>query len=115
MSNYQRIAGVLLSKVTTPGLMTDDIIKDTIGDLQQSMKQIFGDLHLDALVSTQETGTFTFTKRMSQNFLHENLSAGEKAAFDLLLDVVVRAAFNDSLYCVDEPEAHLAQEYKLNF
>ena len=57
----------------------------------------------------QDTGTFTFTKRMSQNFLYDNLSAGEKAAFDLLLDVVVnKAGFNDSLYCVDEPEAHLS-------
>ena len=68
-----------------------------------------GDLRLDALVSAEETGTFTFTKRKSRNFLYENLSAGEKAAFDLLLDVVVnKAAFDDSLYCVDEPEAHLS-------
>ena len=108
-SNYQRIIWRLLSKVTTPGLMTDNIIRDTIGDLQESMKRTFGDVHLDALVSAQDTGTFTFTKLKSQNFLYENLSAGEKAAFDLLLDVVVnKTAFNDSLYCVDEPEAHLS-------
>ena len=108
-NNYQRIIWRLLSKVTTPGLMTDDIIKDVIGDLQKSMKRIFGDIRLDTLVSAQDTGTFTFTKRKSRNFLYENLSAGEKAAFDLLLDVVVnKAAFNDSLYCIDEPEAHLS-------
>ena len=108
-NNYQRIIWRLLSKVTTPGLRTDDIIKDAIGDLQKSMKRIFGDIHLDALVSAQHTGTFTFTKRQSRNFLYENLSAGEKAAFDLLLDVIVnKAAFNDSLYCIDEPEAHLS-------
>ena len=108
-TNYQRIIWRLLSKVTTRGLKTDDIIKDTIGDLQKSMRSIFGDLRLDALVSAEETGTFTFTKRKSRNFLYENLSAGEKAAFDLLLDVVVnKAAFDDSLYCVDEPEAHLS-------
>ena len=64
---------------------------------------------LDALVSAQDTGTFTFTKGKSRNFLYENLSAEEKAAFDLLLDVVVnKVAFNDSLYCVDEPEIHLS-------
>ena len=108
-NNYQRIIWRLLSKVTTPGLMTDDIINDTIGDLQNSMKRTFGDIQLDALVSAQDTGTFTFTKQKSRNFLYENLSAGEKAAFDLLLDIVVnKTAFNDSLYCVDEPEAHLS-------
>ena len=108
-NNYQRIIWRLLSKVTTPGLMTDDIIQDTIGDIQKSMKRIFGDIRLDALVSAQDTGTFTFSKRSSRNFLYDNLSAGEKAAFDLLLDVVVnKAAFDDSLYCIDEPEAHLS-------
>ena len=104
-NNYQRIIWRLLREVTTPGLMTDNIMADTIGDLQRSMEIVFGDIRLDALVSTQDTGTFTFTKGMSRNFLYEYLSAGEKAAFDLLLDVVAnRAAFDDSLYCVDEQE-----------
>ena len=108
-NNYQRIIWRLLGKVTTPGLTTDDIMADTIGDLQKSMEIVFGDIRLDALVAAQDTGTFTFTKGASRNFLYENLSAGEKAAFDLLLDVVVnKAAFDDSLYCVDEPEAHLS-------
>ena len=107
--NYQRIIWRLLAKATTPGLTTDGIIADTIGDLQKSMETVFGDLHLDALVSAQETGTFTFTKGATRNFLYENLSAGEKAAFDLLLDLVVnKAAFDDSLYCIDEPDAHLS-------
>ena len=108
-NNYQRIIWRLLSKVTTPGLTTDDIMEDTIGDLQRSMELVFGDIRVDALVAAQDIGTFTFTKGTSRNFLYENLSAGEKAAFDLLLDVVVnRAAFDDSLYCIDEPEAHLS-------
>ena len=108
-NNYQRIIWSLLSQVTTPGLTTDQIMTRTIGDLQKSMEIVFDNIHLDALVATQGTGTFTFTKGMSRNFLYENLSAGEKAAFDLLLDIVVnKAAFSDSLYCVDEPEAHLS-------
>lgn len=76
---------------------------------QKAMEVVFGDIRLDSLVAVQDRGTFTFTKGMSRNFLYENLSAGEKAAFDLMLDIVLnRAAFNDSLYCVDEPEAHLS-------
>ena len=108
-NNYERIIWRLLGKVTTLGLTTDDIMAETIGDLQSSMEIVFGDIRLDALVAAQDTGTFTFTKGKSRHFLYENLSAGEKAAFDLLLDVVVnKVAFNDSLYCVDEPEIHLS-------
>ena len=107
-NNYHRIIWQLLRQVTTPGLCTDAIMAGTIGDLQESMKLVFGDISVDALVSAQDIGTFTFTKGASRNFLYENLSAGEKAAFDLLLDIVVnKAAFDDSLYCIDEPEAHL--------
>ena len=108
-NNYQRIIWRILGKATTPGLTTDEIIEDTIGDLQRSMDIVFGDIRLDALVAAQDTGTFTFTKQESRNFLYEHLSAGEKAAFDLLLDVVInKASFNNSLYCIDEPEAHLS-------
>ena len=104
-NNYQRIIWRLLGKVTTLGLTTDGIMEETIGDLQRSMEIVFGDIRLDALVAAQETATFTFTKGKSRHFLYDNLSAGEKAAFDLLLDVVVnKVAFNDSLYCIDEPE-----------
>ena len=107
--NYNRTIWKILGKATQPGLTIDEIIKSTIGDLQKSMKTVFEDLHLDALVSAQDVGTFTFTKGASKNFLYENLSAGEKAAFDLLLDIVVnKAAFDNSLYCLDEPEAHLS-------
>ena len=108
-NNYQRLIWRLLKQVTTPGLTTDEIMRVTIGDLQKSMSAVFGDVHLDALVAAQETGTFTFTKKESRNFLYENLSAGEKATFDLLLDVVVnKIAFDDTIYCIDEPEAHLS-------
>ena len=108
-NNYQRISWRFLSKAMTRGLATDDIIAEIIGDLQISMEIVFEDMRLDDLVSDQYIGTFTFTKGTSRNFLYEHLSAGEKAAFDLLLDVVVnKAAFNNSLYCVDEPEAHLS-------
>ena len=107
--NFQRLVWRLLRSVTTPGLTTDQIMSETIGDLQKSMGAVFGDIQLNALVAPGDTGTFTFSKGESKNFLYENLSAGEKAAFDLLLDVVVnRAAFDDSLYCIDEPEAHLS-------
>ena len=45
---------------------------------------------------------------MAQGFVFKNLSGGEKAAFDLLLDLFVkRREFDDTVFCIDEPEAHL--------
>ncbi|MCY3642431.1 MAG: AAA family ATPase, partial [Acidimicrobiaceae bacterium] len=43
-----------------------------------------------------------------RNFRYENLSGGEKAVFDLLLDVHVAVAeLGTPLVCLDEPELHL--------
>ena len=107
-ANYCRIIWRLLRQVTTPGLTTDNIMRETIGELKNAMRRVFGNLTLDAMVTPEETGSFTFSKGKAKHFLYENLSGGEKAAFDLLLDVVVkRKAYENSLYCIDEPEAHL--------
>ena len=36
------------------------------------------------------------------------MSSGEKAALDLLLDIIVfREDFNNTVFCIDEPEAHI--------
>ena len=108
-ANFKRLIWRIVGKVTTPGLTTDKIMRDTIGDLQDALKRIFDDLLLDNLVAPGEYGAFTFSKGEIQNFLYENLSSGEKAAFDLLLDLIVSCSqFDDSLYCIDEPEAHLS-------
>ena len=50
-----------------------------------------------------------FDKGDVKGFAYENLSGGEKAAFDLILDFVVkRQEFDDTVFCIDEPEAHIA-------
>lgn len=60
------------------------------------------------LTGASNVGTFYFSKGSSRSFLYKNLSAGEKAAFDLILDAVVKGEyFDDSVWCIDEPETHL--------
>jgi len=50
-------------------------------------------------------GTFEFSKGGVQRYPYKLLSGGEKAVFDLLLDFAVkRQTFNDTVYCVDEPD-----------
>ena len=56
-----------------------------------------------------ESGTFRFQKGDVHDFHYKNLSGGEKAAFDLLLDIFVkRNEYSDAIYCIDEPESHVA-------
>jgi predicted ATPase len=109
--NYQRLASQALEDAlanepdtTTLGEFRDRVI----GDIRRSMERVFPDLLLHDLGNPLTGGTFRFDKGTSCNFLYQNLSGGEKAAFDLLLDMVVkRREFDGTVFCVDEPEAHM--------
>ena len=107
-ANFQRLMLKILARATTPGLTTDQIMEELIGEINIGLHEVFGDLRLDAFVSPTEYGTFVFEKDEQVKYLFENLSGGEKAVFDLLLDIVIkRQDYRDSIYCVDEPEIHL--------
>ncbi|MDM2013858.1 AAA family ATPase [Mycobacteroides abscessus] len=114
--NYQRlimatISGVFDSEIpdeTPKGEVRDRII----GKVQEAMSKVFPDLLLEGvgpvLADSGSTGTFYFSKGTASKFLYKNLSAGEKAAFDLILDAVVKGRyFDNSVWCIDEPEGHL--------
>src|SRR6185369_1951394 len=52
--------------------------------------------------------SFFFEKGTVKNYHYKNLSGGEKAAFDLLLDLHTKKKyFSDSICCIDEIETHL--------
>jgi len=109
--NYQRLVGVSLEKLydrsqrdKTAGQITDELI----GEVREAMLQVFDGLQLEGPGNPLEGGTFRFTKGVASNFHYKNLSGGEKAAFDLLLDFIVkRKKFDDTIFCIDEPELHM--------
>ena len=109
--NYQRLVSQGLEDLygtreeqTTFGAYRED----SIGDIREPLGRLFPDLELDDLGSPLEDGTFRFTKGESRGFAFKNLSGGEKAAFDLILDLVVaRRAYDNTVFCIDEPESHL--------
>jgi len=79
-----------------------------IGKIRKSMKKIFNDLLLKGLGKPLDNGTFYFEKGVSTDFHYKNLSGGEKAAFDILLDVIIeQSEFDDTIFCIDEPEEHM--------
>jgi predicted ATPase len=109
--NYQRLASQALEDLfeKEPDAMTIGEFKHKlIGDIRFSMGKLFPDLMLNDLGNPLTTGTFRFDKGASRHFEYKNLSGGEKAAFDLVLDLIVKSReFSDTVYCIDEPEAHM--------
>ncbi len=109
--NYQRLASQALEDALAnePDTLTlGEFRERTVGDIRNSMRRVFPDLLLNDLGNPLRAGTFRFDKGTSKHFPYRNLSGGEKAAFDLLLDLVIkRREFDNTVYCIDEPEAHM--------
>ncbi len=85
-----------------------DLREELIGSVRESMKRVFDDLIINSISDPLGTGTFFFEKGTSKSYHYKNLSGGEKAAFDILLDVhIKRRFFADAIYCIDEIETHL--------
>lgn len=109
--NYQRIVSHSIAKVFSGEADAEtgkQIREALIGEIRNSMIRVFGDLILSGPGDPLKNGAFYFDKGTSKNFHFKNLSGGEKAAFDLILDVITkRIDFNDTVYCIDEPDTHL--------
>ena len=84
---------------------------ELIGGIRASMKNVFGDLTLNNITDPLGAGAFFFRKGTVASYHYKNLSGGEKAAFDLLLDLhVKKPRFPDAIYCIDEIDVHLHTE-----
>ena len=109
--NFRRLTSQALEDVFDPkdGSVTLNEFKESvIGDIRTAFSRLFLDLELNSLGNPLEDGTFRFTKGVSRGFSFKNLSGGEKAAFDLVLDLVVaKRSYDDTVFCIDEPEAHM--------
>ncbi len=110
--NYQRMVGksidILFNSKDQRNRTAEEITTEIIGVARDAMRSIFEDLVLEGPGNPLDGGTFRFTKGDTFGFHYKNLSGGEKAAFDLLLDFVIkRQAFDDTIYCIDEPELHM--------
>lgn len=109
--NYARLASQAMedlfgdeSSAMTFGGYRDKII----GEIQKPLHRLFPDLTFSGVGNPLESGTFKFDKGEIKWFDYKNLSGGEKAAFDLILDFVIkRKNYSEAIYCIDEPELHM--------
>lgn len=109
--NYQRLVASTVAKVFDPGqgaTTVGELREQLIGKVRTAMTTVFEDLLLSGTGDPLQEGTFFFDKGSSRKFRYSNLSGGEKAAFDILLDFALKnEVYDDTVFCIDEPDLHM--------
>lgn len=109
--NYQRLIANTISGIFNVENNTKSVAalrEELTGKIRIAIEHVFDDLKFSSLGEPLQNGNFYFTKGTTKDFNYRNLSAGEKSAFDLILDLVVQSKYYpDAIYCIDEPEAHM--------
>ena len=110
-TNYQRLVGNAVEDVfeRADGSITLNGFRDQVTEeIRDPFRRLFADMEFNSLGNPMTDGTFRFTKGNSKRFSFKNLSGGEKSVFDLILDLVVaRHSYDDTVFCIDEPESHM--------
>ncbi|MDE0440413.1 MAG: AAA family ATPase [bacterium] len=112
VAHYQRLAAgflPMLANLDGPSASEDlEKIRARLTPVQDSLTRVLPHLRFTGLGDPTSEGSFYFTRDDVRQFRYENLSGGEKAVFDLLLDVHIAVTeLDDPLVCLDEPELHL--------
>lgn len=109
--NYQRLVSASVEGLYSgkyDALKVEELKERYIGQVRRSMQNVFEGLVLQGPGDPLRDGSFFFEKGISREFHYKNLSGGEKAAFNLLLDLIIkREMFDNTVYCIDEPEVHM--------
>ena len=111
--NYTRLLSQWIERSSTEGRPSETIgtlQSQIFGQLRDAIRKLFGDsqLVLDNLGDPVSGKVFQFDKGASRGLSYHHLSSGEKAVLDLLLDITVaKSEFNDTVFGIDEPEAHI--------
>lgn len=109
--NYQRLVSATMESVYSGAFDTSSVkqLRDMyVGQVRDSMNRVFDGLLLKGPGDPLRDGTFFFEKGISTDFHYKNLSGGEKAAFDILLDLIIkRRDYDNTVFCIDEPETHM--------
>ena len=108
--NYQRLVSASIAGLYSgeyDSLNVVELRESFIGKVRESMGRVFNDLSLKGPGDPLQRGTFYFAKGTSSNFHYKNLSGGEKAAFDILLDLIIEGIeYDDTIFCIEAPDLH---------
>jgi AAA15 family ATPase/GTPase len=107
-SNYKRLLGSAFSEFFVGDKTGDTIRNELIGKVNQILYCIL-DIQISNLGNIlDQKGQLYFKKGNVKDFPYANLSSGEKEVIDIVLDLIVKTQeFNETIFCIDEPELHL--------
>ena len=117
--HYQRLVARFLPVLSN--LESGDAARDLedvraiLAPVRSSLTRVLPHLRFTGLGDPTSEGSFYFTRDGIREFRYESLSGGEKAVFDLLLDVHMAATeLGSPLICLDEPEIHLNPDVQVS-
>jgi len=107
-SNYERLLSKLLKEFESGNKTGLEFRNEYLEKINKILAKIL-DVKVSSLGSVGDNnGQLLFEKGNSKDFPYENLSSGEKEVVDIIIDLVIKTPdFNDTVYCIDEPELHL--------
>ncbi len=109
--NYERMLGIAFTEFFNEGDTAktgSEVRQELIGRINDILSNIL-DIKITNIGDViSGKGQLFFEKGTSKDFPFENLSSGEKEVIDIILDLIVKLpSYNDTVYCIDEPELHL--------
>lgn len=107
-SNYKRLLGTAYSEFIAGEKTGAQVRADLVGRINSVLSKVV-DVEISDLGDILSgRGGLYFKKGSSVDFPYANLSAGEKEVIDIVLDLIVKVSeYDDSVFCIDEPELHL--------
>lgn len=107
-SNYKRLVGAAYSEFFDGSKTGKEVRTELIGKVNEILNKIL-DIEISELGNILEKkGQLYFKKGNVKDFPYANLSSGEKEVVDIILDLIVKTkTYNDTVFCIDEPELHL--------
>jgi len=114
--NYERLLGITYAEFENGAKTGEQVRQENLGRINDVLKEVL-DVRVSSMGNVIESkGQLYFEKEDAKNFPYQNLSSGEKEVIDIIIDFIVRSPeYNDTIYCIDEPELHLntAIQHKL--
>lgn len=110
--NYQRLVVEPILRLYSgdfDDMKGRDIREYYVSQLNDALRKVL-DITVSDIGQPLEQGRSQpyFKKGVVDKFSFKNLSAGEKEVVDILIDLIAkRAYFDDTVYCIDEPELHI--------
>lgn len=109
--NYQRLVSEIFKELydtSNDNKSVKSLRDELLNKIREPLKRLFPDLLLTNIGLPTEKAEIYFKKGIVEKYGYENLSGGEKAAFDIFLDIVAKSKYyQDTVFCIDEPEAHM--------